>query len=71
MFIDPDPAQVKASAEVGAAMIELHTGCFANSEGSEQSEEVGRLAEAAGLGHELGWQVDAGHGINYRNRAEL
>jgi pyridoxine 5-phosphate synthase len=52
-------------------MIELHTGCFANAVGAERAREVARLAEAAVLGQELGLQVNAGHGINYRNLAEL
>lgn len=71
MFIDPDPAQVRASAGVHAAMIELHTGSFANSEGREREAELARLVEAAQLAHELGLQVNAGHGINYRNVKEL
>lgn len=66
-FIDPELDQVKASADLGADMIELHTGCFANAEGDEQLAEVDRLRQAATLGHSLGLQVNAGHGINYEN----
>ena len=71
MFIDPDDAQIRASAEVGADAIELHTGCFANSEGDERAEEIRRLVTGARLAHELGLQVNAGHGINYCNINEL
>ena len=71
MFIDPEGAQVRASAEIGAEMIELHTGCFANSAAGEQRAEIERLVEGAKLGQELGLQVNAGHGINYRNVAAL
>lgn len=71
MFIDPDADQVRASAEVQAEMIELHTGCFANSFGEERKAELERLVTAAELGQELGLQVNAGHGINYRNLSEL
>lgn len=67
LFIDPDLDQVKAAAELGAEMIELHTGCFANAEGDAVEAEVHRLAEAASLGHSLGLQINAGHGINYGN----
>lgn len=71
MFIDPESEQVQASAELGAEMIELHTGCFANAEGEERAAEVARLVDASRLGQELGLQVNAGHGINYHNLSEL
>jgi len=72
MFIDPEVSQVEASAKIGAEMIELHTGCFANAEDPEQRKpEVERLKVAAIKGHELGVQVNAGHGINYENIKEL
>ncbi len=74
MFIDPDIEQVEASARMGAEMVELHTGCFANAVGGEASkrvEELDRLKAAAERGHEIGLQVNAGHGINYENIHEL
>ena len=71
MFIDPDAHQVEASSRIGAEMIELHTGCFANAFGEERTKEVKRLKEAAVLGHELGLQVNAGHGINLQNLPDL
>jgi len=67
LFIDPDPEQVEASARVGAKMIELHTGPYANASGSDRAEEVKRLQIATDLGVELGIQVNAGHGVNYDN----
>jgi len=71
LFIDPDLPQVETAAELGADMIELHTGCFANAEGDAVDAEVRRLAEAASLGHSLGLQINAGHGINYGNLFRL
>ena len=71
MFIDPDLAQVEASAELGAEMIELHTGCFANVTGDEVQKELVRLQEASELGSQRGIQVNAGHGINYKNITDL
>lgn len=71
MFIDPEPEQVRASAAIGAAMIELHTGRFANTLGEERAAETARLASAATLAHELGLEVHAGHGIQLANLAEL
>ncbi len=71
MFIDPDTPQVEASSKIGAEMIELHTGCFANAFGEDRASETERLHAAAKLGHSLGLQVNAGHGINLQNLPEL
>jgi len=68
MFIDPDVAQVEASAKIGAEMIELHTGCFANAlEEDARAQEIERLKQSSIAGNKLGLQVNAGHGINYDN----
>ncbi len=71
MFIDPDAEQVRASAAVGAPMVELHTGRFANTLGEERAAETARLAAAAELAHSLGIEVHAGHGIQVANLADL
>ena len=71
MFIDPDANQVEASARIGAEMIELHTGCFANANINGRNPETQRLIAAAKLGHSLGIQVNAGHGITLENLPEL
>jgi pyridoxine 5-phosphate synthase len=67
LFIDPDLHQIEAAAASGAEMIELHTGCFANATEGVLEHEIARLIEAAKAGHAAGIQVNAGHGINYRN----
>lgn len=71
LFIDPDLAQVRTAAELGAEMIELHTGCFANASEGRVDHETARLIEAARAGDAAGLQVNAGHGINYRNLERL
>ena len=71
MFIDPEPAQVEASAAIGAPMVELHTGRFANTLGDERAAEVARLIAAATRGRELGTEVHAGHGIQLGNLEAL
>ena len=63
MFIDPDPLQLRASAEIGAAVVELHTGAYA--EGKPQ--ELGRLRAAAALTPSLGLECHAGHGLTFEN----
>ena len=69
MFIEPSREQIEASRELGAEIVELHTGAFANAVGGEQLAELARLREAAVFAHGLGLQVNAGHGINYTNIA--
>lgn len=64
MFIDPDPAQIAASARIGAPFVELHTGTYCD-HGAEQ--ELQRLIDGAVLAHRLGLSVNAGHGINLQN----
>ncbi len=71
MFIDPELSQIEASAAIGAPMVELHTGRFANTQGEERAAEVARLVSAAEHGYALGLEVHAGHGIQVGNLAEL
>ena len=69
MFIAADPAQVEASARIGAAVIELHTGayCDFHAEGriAARDEELDRLRAMAAHGAALGLEVHAGHGLTY------
>lgn len=67
LFIDPEILQVRCAAELGAEMVELHTGCFGNATAPSIHAEIERLRLAAVAGHEAGLQVNAGHGINYQN----
>ena len=72
LFIDPDAPQIEMSAQLGAPWIELHTGAYANAYfGSDRAAEFARLKAGAELGHRLGLVVNAGHGINYVNIAEV
>lgn len=71
MFIDPDDVQVEASATIGAPMVELHTGRFANTAGSDHEQELARLIAAASLAHSLGLEVHAGHGIRLSHMPEI
>jgi pyridoxine 5-phosphate synthase len=72
MFIDPDPDQVRASADVGAHFIELHTGSYANcATDNAVQAELRKLTDAARLAHDLGLRVNAGHGLNYRNTSAI
>ncbi len=68
LFIDPDPEQVAAAAELRVEMVELHTGSFANAApGSARHAEVAKLAGGSRCAHSAGIQVNAGHGITTGN----
>jgi pyridoxine 5-phosphate synthase len=69
LFITPDPAQVEAAARAGGQFVELHTGAFAENfhRKRERARELERLIAAATQARQLGLQVNAGHGLNYRN----
>jgi pyridoxine 5-phosphate synthase len=67
LFIDPDPQQIEAAVQIGAPVVELHTGAYAESAGSHQAEELQRLRTGARLAASLGLEVHAGHGLNYHN----
>ena len=69
MFIEPARAQIEASHRLGAEIVELHTGAFANATGEAQRTELVRIHQASVFAHGLGVQVNAGHGINYTNIA--
>ncbi len=68
LFVDPDERQIKASADAGADIVELHTGTYANlRHEAEQAAEIRKLAAASELAHKLRLRVNAGHGLNYEN----
>lgn len=68
LFIDPDLRQIDAAQAVGAPVIEIHTGCYADATNAEiRQYELQRIKEAAGYAVNLGLIVNAGHGLNYHN----
>ncbi len=72
LFIDPDPAQVAASAELGAVAVELHTGRYAEAaEGPERDKELRALIEAGQQTVAAGMALHAGHGLNLQNVADV
>lgn len=63
LFVDADAHQLQASAEIGADIVELHTGAYAHG----RAGELERLIAGATLAHDLGIEVHAGHGLTYDN----
>ena len=72
LFVDPERAQVEASKEVGAEMIEIHTGEYADAKSDrERNSHLVKIQEMARLGKRLGLGVNGGHGLNYANVAAI
>jgi len=71
LFIDPDEAQIVASAAAGAPVVELHTGAYADASGSALGRELERIRTAAQRASAMGLTVHAGHGLNYHNVAAV
>lgn len=71
LFIDPDERQIRAAAETGARIIELHTGAYAEAEGERAQQEIDRLRRAVATAVSLGLKVNAGHGLHYGNVAPI
>ncbi len=68
LFIDADPKQIEAAVRVGAPVIEIHTGHYANLETpAQQKTELSRIKSAASHAAKIGLQVNAGHGLHYHN----
>jgi pyridoxine 5-phosphate synthase len=67
LFIDPEARQIESAAAVGAPVIELHTGAYAESTGAARGVQLQRLEATMRLGTSLGLTVHAGHGLDYEN----
>lgn len=67
LFIDADETQIGAAAELGAPVIELHTGRYAEAEGAALATELERIRAGARFGVSRGLKVNAGHGLHYTN----
>ncbi len=68
LFIDADMSQIEAAKRCGAPVIEIHTGHFADAESTdERLKQLKKIVEAVEIAHDLGLQVNAGHGLHYHN----
>jgi pyridoxine 5-phosphate synthase len=75
LFVEPEPAAMEASWELGAPVVELHTGTysevFAESDNARIAQEIDRLQRAAAHGASLGLEIHAGHGLTTENVAPV
>ena len=67
LFIDPEEKQIQAAKDVGATVVELHTGRYAGLTGDQQKQELERIRKAAQFGKGIGLRVNAGHGLHEGN----
>ena len=67
LFVDPDSQQIEAAAQIGAPVVELHTGAYANASGAERETLLAKIREAAAYGESIGLEIHAGHGLTYDN----
>jgi pyridoxine 5-phosphate synthase len=67
LFIAPEPRQIEAAMQLGAPVVELHTGEYAHAEGEARAVELRRIADMAALAAKNGIEPHAGHGLTYEN----
>jgi pyridoxine 5-phosphate synthase len=68
LFVDPDERALLAANEVGADVVEIHTGRYADARGeAARLREFLAVRKAAASAKDLGLRVHAGHGLDYRN----
>ena len=67
LFIEPDRKQIDAAHNLGAPVVELHTGAYANAVGDARAHLLKRIVNGAEFGHDLGLEIHAGHGLTYDN----
>jgi pyridoxine 5-phosphate synthase len=65
LFIDPEPDQLRAASELGAPVVEIHTGRYCHAGGAEREQELARVRSAAEVGAALGLEIHAGHGLSF------
>ncbi len=72
LFIDANKQQIDACYQVGAPVIELHTGHYANAKTSKEKQiELNKIILSSTYAHSLGLQVNAGHGLHLQNTKEI
>jgi pyridoxine 5-phosphate synthase len=71
LFINPDPEDVEISQEIGADMVEIHTGGYSDKKGKRQEKELARVIGAVRKTVGIGLKANAGHGLNYYNVSRI
>ncbi|MCH8152728.1 MAG: pyridoxine 5'-phosphate synthase [Planctomycetes bacterium] len=66
-FVEPDLVQLDAAVELGAPVVELHTGAYCEADGGARERELARIVEAAAHAETVGLECHAGHGLSYES----
>jgi len=67
LFINPEPEVIDLAKELGADMVEVHTGRYADARGRVQQRELRRVIDSVLYAERIGLTVNVGHGLNYQN----
>lgn len=67
IFVDADPEQVRAAAEVGADRVELYTKPYADNYAADRERAVAPFVEASRTALECGLGLNAGHDLSLEN----
>ncbi len=69
LFIEANPVQISVAKALGAAVVEFHTGAYADAAHAGDLElrdkEFARLTEGGRIAHEAGLEVHYGHGLTF------
>lgn len=71
LFVEASEKQLEAAADLGVPVVELHTGAYCDADPKTAPVLLRKLVEGAKIAHELGLQVNAGHGLNLENVAAV
>lgn len=71
LFIEPDIQHIELAKDIGAPVIELHTGAYAEKTGAEADREFERIIKATEHADRIGLHVNAGHGLHYENTRRI
>ena len=71
LFIEPVAEQLDCAVDLGAQVVELHTGLYCDSTGNHRAEELRRIERAADHAEKVGLECHAGHGLNFDTVASI
>jgi pyridoxine 5-phosphate synthase len=71
LFINPSLTDIQTSKDIGAQMVEIHTGLYANAKGKKQTAELNRVRKSVKKALDIGLLVNAGHGLDYTKIAAI
>jgi pyridoxine 5-phosphate synthase len=71
LFVNPEANDIEITSEIGADIVEIHTGMYANAKGNRQDRELTRVSDAVKQAFSLNLPVNAGHGLNYSNVSNI